>query len=221
VDKCVERGYIFLFRGMHGNSARKYTERVKELVSIKKGSANEEIYAGEIRTRISGSKHWIRVIVFERVKNGVVSECWHLLTNLPEILYPMQSMFDLYHKRQGIEACFKCDKSGLHLKNLRMRSLTGIKAFLLIAYITHNTMVHALSSLKRIIKGGFVGVKAFVEKLACAKTWLSRSEGTIVLRFTEENPTVDTSDAWTKDPGCWTTPNEFAQNLGYTTALCF
>jgi hypothetical protein len=192
VDKCIERGYIFLFRGMHTNSARKYARRVKEWVSIKKmRESNEEIYAGEIRARITGSKHRIRIIIFKRVKkDGVVSECWHLLTNLPEILYPMQMMFDLYHERQGIEAYFKCDKSGLHLKNLRTRNLTGIKAFLLVAAITHNLMVHALSSFKRIMKRGFIGVKAFVEKLACARAWLTRIGSMTILRFTEENPAV-------------------------------
>lgn len=191
VDKCIERGYIFLFRGMHRNSARKYAKRVKEWVSIKKTGSDEEIYAGEIRARISGSKHRIRVIVFKRVrKDGVVSECWHLLTNLPDILYPMQMMFDLYHERQGIEAYFKCDKSGLHLKNLRTRNLTGIKAFLLIACMTHNLMVHALSSFKQILKKGFVGVKAFVEKLACARGWLVRKGNLTMLRFTEENPVI-------------------------------
>lgn len=184
---------------MHTNSARKYAKRIKEWISIgkkkKKSNADDEgekIYAGEIRTRIRNSKHRIRVIVFKRVKNdGIVSECWHLLTNLPDILYPMQMMFDLYHDRQGIEAYFKCDKSGLHLKNLRTRNLTGIKAFLLIACITHNLMVHALSSFKHTIKRGFIGVKAFVEKLACARAWLVRKgPNLVVLRFTEENPVV-------------------------------
>lgn len=191
VDKVIEWGYVFLFKGMHTNSARKYARRVKEWVSVKKsGPAQEEIYAGEIRTRIRGSKHRIRVIVFKRVKNGVVSECWHLLTNLPDILYPMQTMFDLYHERQGIEAYFKCDKSGLHLKNLRTRNLLGIKAFLLIAAITHNLMVHALSSFKAIVRNGFIGVKAFVEKLACARGWLVRKGNLTILRFTGENPVI-------------------------------
>jgi hypothetical protein len=65
----------------------------------------------------------IRVIVFKRIKDGAISECWHLLTNLPDIPYPMQMMmFDLYQERQGTEAYFKCDKSGLQLKNLRTRN---------------------------------------------------------------------------------------------------
>jgi hypothetical protein len=97
VDRCVEGGYIFLFKGMHTVSARKYARRIKERVNITKSGFTEEIFAGEIRTRISDSKHRIRVIVLKRVKSGVVSECWHLLTNLPEILYPMQEMLDLYH----------------------------------------------------------------------------------------------------------------------------
>lgn len=192
VDKCIERGYIFLFRGMHTNSARKYAKRVKEWVSIRKnsGAEEEEIYAGEIRARIRNSKHRIRIIVFKRVKNDATTECWHLLTNLPDILYPMQMMFDLYHERQGIEAYLKTDKSGLHLKNLRTRNLIGIKAFLLITCITHNLIVHALLSFKTIIKKGFIGVKAFVEKLACARAWLIRRGSITILRFTEENPAI-------------------------------
>ncbi len=192
VDKCIERGYIFLFRGMHTVSARKYARKVKEWVRIKK-EREEEIYAGELRTRIRGSKHRIRIIVFKRIKKDGTIEFWHLLTNLPEILYPMQMMFDLYHERQGIEAYLKTDKSGLHLKNLRTRNLVGIKAFVLISCITHNLIVHALSSFRSVIKKGFIGVKAFVEKLACARGWLARrrmGDDTIVLMFTEENPVI-------------------------------
>ena len=148
---------------MHSSSARKYARRIKEWVRIEK--SEEELYAGEVRTRIRGSKHRIRVIVFKDVKKDGRVEFWHLLTNLPEILYPMQMMFDLYHERQGIEAFFKTDKSGLHIKNLRTRNLVGIKAFLLLSCITHNLIVHALSSMRRIVRRGFIGVKAFVEKL--------------------------------------------------------
>jgi len=78
----------------------------------------------------------------------------------------------------------------LHLKNLRTRKLAGIKAFLLLACITHNLMVHALSSFRGIVRGQFIGVKAFVEKLACAKGWLVKRESVVILRFTEENPTI-------------------------------
>ncbi len=189
VDKCIERGYIFLFRGMHAVSARKYARKVKEWIRIKKEN-DEEIYAGELRTRITGSKHRIRIIVFKRIKKDGKVEFWHLLTNLPDILYPMQTMFDLYHERQGIEAYLKTDKSGLHLKNLRTRNLMGIRAFILLSCITHNLIVHALSSFRDIVKKGFIGVKAFVEKLACARGWLTRVGDTIVLMFTEENPVI-------------------------------
>jgi hypothetical protein len=135
--------------------------------------------------------YWKRIKKKEK-KNGA-TEFWHLLTNLPDILYPMQTMmFDLYHERQGIEAYLKTDKSGLHLKNLRTRNLLGIKAFiLLLSCITHNLIVHALSSFRNIIKKGFIGVKAFVEKLACARGWLSRiGHDTIILLFTGENPAI-------------------------------
>jgi hypothetical protein len=95
-------------------------------------------------------------------------------------------MFDLYHERQGVKAYFKSDKSGLHLKNLRTRNLIGIKAFILLACITHNMVVHALSSFKQIVKKGFIGIRAFVEKLACAKGWFSRrGDDTIMLLFTK------------------------------------
>ena len=66
VDRFVEEGYIFLLRGMHSSSARKYSRRIKEWIRIDK--SEEELYAGEIRTRIRGSKHRIRVIVFKDVK---------------------------------------------------------------------------------------------------------------------------------------------------------
>ncbi|MGH2639404.1 MAG: hypothetical protein ACRDF4_09010 [Rhabdochlamydiaceae bacterium] len=78
-------------------------------------------------------------------------------------------IFDLYHERQGIEAYFKSDKSGLHLKNLRTRNLMGIKAFILLSCLTHNMIMHALSSFGRLIKKGFIGIRAFVEKLACSR----------------------------------------------------
>lgn len=122
-------------------------------------------------------------------KDGRI-EFWHLLTNLPDILYPKQMLFDLYHERQGIEAYFKCDKSGLHIKNLRTRKLVGIRAFMLLACMTHNLVVHALSSMKQIVRKGFIGVKAFVEKLACSRAWLSRKGDAMILTFTQENPTV-------------------------------
>ncbi len=94
-------------------------------------------------------------------------------------------------QQAGIEAYFKCDKSGLHIKNLRTRNLVGIKAFMLLSCITHNLIVHALASMKRIIKRGFIGIKAFVEKLACSKALLTRIEGDImILTFTNENPTI-------------------------------
>jgi len=188
VDRCIEQGYIFLFKGMHTSSAEKYAKRIREWTRIDKES--EELYAGEFRGRIRGSKHNIRVIVFKHInKNGCI-EHWHLLTNLPDILYPKQMLFKLYHEKQGIEAYLKCDKSGLHLKNLRTRRLIGIKAFILLACITHNLIVHTLSSIKHIIKRGFIGVKAFVEKLACSKAWLIRKGSILILAFTKENPSI-------------------------------
>src|SRR5437016_13438853 len=97
----------------------------------------------------------------------------------------------MYHEREGIEAYIKCDKSGLHLKNLRTRNLVGIRAFVLLTCMVHNLIVHAIRSMKSIIKRGSMGVKAFVEKLACAKAWFVRKGGgVLVLLFTEENPVI-------------------------------
>ncbi len=98
VNRLVEQGYIFLLKGMHSSSARKYARRIKEWVRIKKQSA-EELYAGEFRGRIRGSKHNIRVVVFKDIKKNGLIEFWHLLTNLPDIVYPKQSLFNLYHER--------------------------------------------------------------------------------------------------------------------------
>jgi len=36
----------------------------------------------------------------------------------------------------------------------------------------------------------FIGGKAFVEKLACARGWLVRMGDTIILKFTEQNPVI-------------------------------
>lgn len=60
------------------------------------------------------------------------------------------------------------------MKNLGTRNLVGIKAFVLLTCITHNLIVHAIRSMRRVTRNGFVGVKAFVEKLACARGWLVR-----------------------------------------------
>ena len=89
-----------------------------------------------------------------------------------------------------MEAYIKTDKSGLHLKNLRTRNLTGIRAFLLLTCMAHNLIVHAIRSMRRMIKGGSMGVKAFVEKLACARAWFVRKGELLVLLYTEENPVI-------------------------------
>ncbi|MGI0078164.1 MAG: transposase [Nitrososphaerales archaeon] len=67
VDKCIDSGYPFFFRGMHINSARKYAKRIKEWVRINKPN-HEKLYAGKFRGRIFGSDHRIRVIAFKHVK---------------------------------------------------------------------------------------------------------------------------------------------------------
>ena len=45
--------------------------------------------------------------------------------------------------------------------------------------------------MRKVVKGGFMGVKAFVEKLACARAWFVRKgEVLTMLLFTEENPVI-------------------------------
>ena len=41
VNKCIENNYLFLFRGMHTNSARKYAKRIKEWIRIEKPNQEE------------------------------------------------------------------------------------------------------------------------------------------------------------------------------------
>jgi hypothetical protein len=82
----------------------------------------------------------------------------------------------------------RCGKSGLYLKNLRTRNLRGFKVFILVSCITRNLSVHAWFSFKSIIKNGFIGVKAFVEKRAMREGWATSAGDTIVILFTTENP---------------------------------
>ncbi len=52
----------------------------------------EELYTGEFRDGIRGSKHDIRVEVFKGIiKASGWIEFWHLLTNLPDLVYPKQA----------------------------------------------------------------------------------------------------------------------------------
>jgi DDE family transposase len=196
VKRCLQRRYLFLFKGKYSASARKYAKRVEEWVKVKdeKEDGGEDVYAGELRVRLPGSRSRTRVVVFRSEKkkeNGKTKEEFlHLLTNLHESLYTAKELLKMYHEREGMEAFIKCDKSGLHMKNLRTRNLVGIKAFVLLTCITHNLIVHAIRSMRRVIKNGFVGVKAFVEKLACARGWFVRKGKGLMLSFTEENPTI-------------------------------
>lgn len=195
VNRCLQRGYLFLFKGRLPSSARKYARRIEEWVKVKdEKQEGEDVYAGELRVKLPGSRSKTRVLVFRSQKkkeNGKTKEEFmHLLTNLHEALYTAKDLLRMYHEREGMESFIKCDKSGLHMKNLRTRNLVGIKAFVLLTCITHNLIVHAVRSMRRVIKNGFVGVKAFVEKLACARGWFLRRGRTLVLSFTEENPTI-------------------------------
>jgi len=195
VNRCLQRGYLFLFKGRFSSSARKYAKRVEEWAKVKHEKEDgEDVYAGELRVKLPGSRSKTRVVVFRSVKKAAdgktKEEFMHLLTNLLESLYTPKDLLEMYHEREGMEAFIKCDKSGLHMKNLRTRNLVGIKAFVLLTCITHNLLVHAIRSMRRVIKNGFVGVKAFVEKLACARGWFLRKGRVLTLSFTEENPTI-------------------------------
>ncbi len=199
VDRCLQKRYLFLFKGARSASARKYAKRIEEWVKIEE-KEGEVIYAGELRARLPGSRYRTRIVVFRSLKKrvgvgggkkkNVKEEIWHLVTNLHESLYTAKKLLEMYHEREGIEAYIKCDKSGLHLKNLRTRNLVGIRAFVLLTCMVHNLIIHAIRSMKNIIKRGSMGVKAFVEKLACAKAWFVRKGGVLVLLFTEENPVI-------------------------------
>jgi hypothetical protein len=197
VDRCLEKKYLFLFKGANSTSARKYAKRIERWEKIV-DKEDEEIYAAELRAKLPGSKYRTRIVVFRSVSKKEASseerkkkrkEFWHLVTNLHESLYTAKALLELYHEREGIEAYIKTDKSGLHLKNLRTRNLTGIRAFLLLTCMVHNLIVHAIRSMKNVVKGR-LGVKAFVEKLACAKAWFVRKGEVLMLLFTEENPVI-------------------------------
>jgi hypothetical protein len=205
VDRCLEKKYLFLFKGANYTSARKYAKRIKEWVKVL-DKEDEEIYAGELRAKLPHSRYHTRIVVFRSVskkeekkeqtgegrkkKKKKKKEFWHLVTNLHESLYTAKRLLELYHEREGMEAYIKTDKSGLHLKNLRTRNLVGIRAFLLLTCIAHNLIVHAIRSMRRMIKRGSMGVKAFVEKLTCARAWFVRKGELLVLLFTEENPVI-------------------------------
>ena len=205
VDRCLQKRYLFLFKGARSASARKYARRIEEWVRINNDDDDdedeeEELYAGELRAKLHGSRYRTRIVVFRSVrkkkkknddgKKIKKERFWHLVTNLHESVYTAKELLEMYHEREGIEAYIKCDKSGLHLKNLRTRNLVGIRTFVLLTCMVHNLIVHAIQSMKNIIKRGSMGVKAFVEKLASAKAWFIRKGGVMVLLFTEENPVI-------------------------------
>ena len=101
----------YMIHGIAGNLPR--DEMVFVDLDMSGFRADGKTYEGTAKGYV-GHKH---------VKRNGKIEFWHLLTNLPDILYLLQMMmFDLYHERQGIEAYLKSDKSGLHPKNLRIRN---------------------------------------------------------------------------------------------------
>jgi len=215
VDRCLEKRYLFLFKGANYTSARKYARRIKGWVKVL-DKEDEEIYAGELRAKLPHSRYRTRIVVFRSVskkkeeekrretdedrKRRKKKEFWHLVTNLHESLYTPKQLLEMYHEREAMEAYIKTDKSGLHLKNLRTRNLTGIRAFLLLTCMVHNLIVHAIRSMKSVIKNGSMGVKAFVEKLACARAWFVRKGEVLMLLFTEENPVIKQYLRYTRGP---------------------
>ncbi|MDG7037084.1 MAG: transposase [Nitrososphaerota archaeon] len=138
---------------------------------------------------MNGSRHGVRVVVYRRA-----GQCFHLLTTLPDILYPAYRLLKVYNERKRIDVFFKTAKSALHLKNLRTKKLAGIKAFLFLTSMFHNVIKYFMKGAGLARKAGptatGVGVKAFVEKLACARGWFVRKGGILVMYFTEETPVV-------------------------------
>ena len=217
VDRCLEKRYLFLFKGANYRSARKYARRIKEWTKVA-DEEEEEIYAGELRGKLPHSRYATRIVVYRSVSKKTKEkektsaptkeeekqkrrrEFWHLVTNLHESLYAPKRLLEMYHEREGMEAYIKTDKSGLHLKNLRTRNLVGIRAFLLLTCMVHNLVVHAIRSMKSIIKRGSMGVKAFVEKLAYARAWLVKKGEFLLLLFTEENPVIKQYIRYTRGP---------------------
>jgi len=55
VDRCLEKRYLFLFKGARSSSARKYARRIEEWVKVVEKEC-EEVYAGELRAKLPGSK---------------------------------------------------------------------------------------------------------------------------------------------------------------------
>ena len=211
VDRCLEKRYLFLFKGANYTSARKYAKRIESWEKVI-DKEEEDVYAGELRAKLPGSRYATRIVVFRSVrksgkkdegndnKEKKRKEFWHLVTNLHESVYTPKRLLEMYHEREGMEAYIKTDKSGLHLKNLRTRSLVGIRTFLMLTCMAHNLIVHAIHSMKRVIKNGSMGVKAFVEKLACARGWVERKGSVLVLLFTEENPVIKQYIKYTRGP---------------------
>ncbi|MGC8558705.1 MAG: hypothetical protein ACP5NC_06935, partial [Nitrososphaeria archaeon] len=56
--------------------------------------------------KVTGSRHRSRIVVFRRKKNGK-DVYFHIITNLPDILYPAETILKMYNERQSIEAFIK------------------------------------------------------------------------------------------------------------------
>jgi hypothetical protein len=135
-----------------------------------------------MRAKVTGSGHRSRIVVSRMKKNGSYVY-FHIITNLPDALYPAETILKMYNQRRSIEAFIKPDKSGLHIKNLRTRKYNGIRYVILLSSIAFNMISYFMNS--GIVKGK-AGVKAFVEKLSCTRGWFIKKDNIAVLDFTEE-----------------------------------
>lgn len=184
IDILYSQSFLFIVKGRQRSSAKRFSRRVREWIPIP--DSPDELAYGEMRARVTGSRHKSRIVVFRMKKNGK-DVYFHIITNLPEILFPAEMILKMYNERQSIEAFIKADKSGLHIKNLRTRRYNGIRYVMLLSSIAFNMISYYMNS--GIIKGK-AGVKAFVEKLSCTRGWFTRKGKIIVLYFTEETPVI-------------------------------
>jgi len=184
IDILYSQSFLFILKGKQRSSAKRFSRRIKNWIAIP--NSPDELAYGEMRAKVTGSKHKFRIIIFRMKKNGDYVY-FHIITNLPDILYPAETILKMYNERQSIEAFIKADKSGLHIKNLRTRRYNGIRYVILLSSIAFNMISYFINSG---ITKKKTGVKAFVEKLSCARGWFIRKGNAIVLYFSEETPVV-------------------------------
>lgn len=91
------------------------------------------------KRKISNCDFFIRTVLVETIppKRKKIKYI-HLLTGLSPLQAEARELFELYNKRQTIEALIKADKHAFLINHLRTRGFYPIIAFLYFAAITHN-----------------------------------------------------------------------------------